>query len=60
MSTGWIIAIIVIALGIIVSNIMLVKKTAKMKMPSLKDLEQEKQKNEGSQNKNQGSNEDKG
>lgn len=51
MSTGWIIAIIVLALGIIVSNIMLVKKTAKMKMPSLKDLEQEKKENENAKDK---------
>lgn len=39
MSTGWIIAIIVIVLAIILSNIMLLKQTANMKMPSLKELE---------------------
>ncbi|MCY7296359.1 DUF2897 family protein [Alteromonas sp. a30] len=38
MSTGWIIAIIVVALAIILSNIMLLKQTANQKMPSLKDL----------------------
>ena len=41
MSTGWIIAIIVIALAIILSNIMLLKQTANQKMPSLKDLKSE-------------------
>ncbi len=39
MSTGWIITIIVIALAAILGNIMLLKKTAHVKMPSLKDLE---------------------
>lgn len=40
MSTGWVIVIIVVSLAIILSNIMLLKKTANQKMPSLKDLEQ--------------------
>lgn len=39
MSTGWVIGIIVLAISIILSNIMLLKKTANHKMPSLKDLE---------------------
>ena len=39
MSMGWVIGIIVLAIGIILSNIMLLKKTANHKMPSLKDLE---------------------
>ena len=39
MSTGWIIVIIVVVLAIILSNIMLLKQTANMKMPSLKELE---------------------
>ncbi len=42
MSLGWIIAIIIVALAIILSNIMLLKQTAHQKMPSLKDLEQQK------------------
>lgn len=48
MSTGWIIAIIVIVLAIILSNIMLLKQTANMKIPSLKDLEaRDEDKDEG-------------
>lgn len=39
MSTGWVIVIIVLAISIVLSNIMLLKKTANNKMPSLKDLE---------------------
>lgn len=37
MSSWWVAVIIIIVLGIIVSNIMLVKHTANMKMPKIKD-----------------------
>lgn len=50
MSTGWIITIIVIALAVILSNIMLLKKTAHMKMPSLKDLEPPQDSKDNSKN----------
>ena len=47
MSTGWVIGIIVLAISIILSNIMLLKKTANQKMPSLKDLEKKAPSNNG-------------
>lgn len=47
MSTGWVIGIIVVAISIILSNIMLLKKTAHHKMPSLKDLEKKQASEDG-------------
>lgn len=45
MSTGWVIFIIVLVLGIIISNILLLKQSANMKMPDsvLKAIEEKKQ-----------------
>lgn len=50
MSTGWVIGIIVLAISLILSNIMLLKKTANQKMPSLKDLEKKTTSNNGESN----------
>ena len=50
MSTGWVIGIIVLAISLILSNIMLLKKTANQKMPSLKDLEKKANSNNGKSN----------
>ncbi|MEL0628961.1 DUF2897 family protein [Psychromonas aquatilis] len=46
MSTGWIIVIITLVLGIILSNLLLLRKSAKIKIPEevLKAIQEKKEK----------------
>ena len=40
MSIWWVIGIIVLVLGLIISNLLLLKQTANMKLPKINDAEQ--------------------
>ena len=53
MSIGWVIFIILLVLGIIVSNILLLKKTANMKIPQhvIKAVKERQQKELEEENK---------